>query len=141
MVSIAGEKLHLNHIQSAVDRASQEAELLVLQFRVIPDEERLRHDLLVEFQHGDPDASSLAAFLASFDRHLQGENHEYRSKRRSGRLGAPELSVMRLGWSEEICRAEFRNGCREPQHKWKALGVAWDVDSRAAVAHRVGPLS
>jgi hypothetical protein len=140
MVSITGEKLHLNHIQSALDRASQEAGLSPLQFRLIPDEERLRHDLLVEFQRGDPDASALAAFLASFDGHLQAENHEYRSKRGSGRLRPPELSVMRPGWSEEICRAEFRDGRREPQHKWKAVGVAWDVDSRAAVVRRVAAL-
>lgn len=141
VVSITGEKLHLNHIQSALAHASQQTGLPVLQFRLIPDEERLRHDLLVEFQHADPDASLLAAFLASFDRHLHLQNHEYRSKRASGRLGPPELSVMRPGWSEEICRAEFRKGRREPQHKWKAVGAAWDTDSLGAVLRRVTLLS
>lgn len=137
MVSITGEKLHLNHIQSALVHASDDTRLAVLQFRLIPDEHRLHHDLLVEFHDAAPDTSSLSAFLLSFDRHLQAENHEYRSKRGSGRLEGPELSVMRPGWSEEICRAEFRAGRREAQHKWKAVGPAWDADSRDAVLRRV----
>ncbi len=136
-VSITGEKLHLNHIQSAIRRASEDTGLAVVQFRLIPDEERLRHDLLVEFGDGDPHVSSLADFLASFDRGLQLENHEYRSKRGSGRLEPPHLCVMRPGWSEERCRAEFRNGRREPQHKWMSVGVAWDAETHAAVVSRL----
>lgn len=133
MVSLTGEKLHVNHLQSALRGASQETGLKVLEFRLVPDAERLGHDLLVEFQGGQPDRRSLAAFVAAVDRRLQADNCEYRSKRTSGRLGPPRLFVMRPGWSEDLCRADFRRGRREPQHKWRAMGVPWDGESRASV--------
>ncbi len=133
MVSITGEKLHVNQLRSALRGASRDTGLPVLEFRLIPDEARLRHDLLVEFQADASDQALLLAFLHSVDSNLQSENHEYQSKRASRRLGAPQLWVMRPGWSEEICRAEFRRGHRESQHKWKAVGVDWDAPSRKAV--------
>lgn len=137
MVSVTGEKLHVNQLRSAIRAASRTTETSIVEFRLIPDEKRLHHDLLIEFAAPLPDRASLAAFLESVDGSLQDENAEYRSKRVSGRLRAPELYVMRPRWSEEICRSEFRAGRRESQHKWKAMGVGWDDPSRAAVLERV----
>lgn len=138
MVSITGEKLHLNHLQAAMRRASRETGLRVRQFRLIPDGAACRHDLLVEFDGEHPGPAGLRGFLRSVDRGLQAENAEYRSKRASGRLGSPRLSAMRSGWSERACLADFRNGRREAQHKWKAVGVPWDACSRDAVSSCVG---
>ncbi len=137
MVSITGEKLHVNHLQSALRRASQETGLEIVEFRLVPDAEGLRHDLLVELHGGQPDHQALVAFVAAVDRHLQADNREYRSKRTSRRLGPPRLFVMRPGWSEELCRADFRGGRRESQHKWRAMGMPWNDDSRASVITRV----
>ena len=134
MVSITGEKLHLNHIQSAVGRSSRVTGLAVREFRLIPDAPACRHDLLVEFHGRPPDPAGLHRFLACFDDSLQAVNPEYRSKRTSGRLHPPQLFAMRPGWSEQACQADFRSGRREAQHKWRAVGVAWDAGSRAAVA-------
>ena len=133
MVSITGEKIHVNQVRSALRAASRDSGLSVLEFRLIPDAESLRHDVLVEFQGRATDHSSLLTFLKSFDGSLQAENREYQSRRTSRRLGAPQLYVMRPGWSEEACRGEFRRGRREPQHKWMAMGADWDVHSRRAV--------
>ncbi len=133
MVSITGEKLHANQIRAAVRDAVHETGLAVVEFRLIADEHSLRHDLLVEHENAVADGSSLVAFLECFERNLQAQNREYRSKRRSRRLRAPRLFLMRRGWSEDICRSEFRQGRRESQHKWKAVGVPWDVASREAV--------
>jgi len=133
MASITGEKLHVNQVRAAVRKAAGETGLAVYEFRLVADAAALRHELLVEIEGQVPDRSSLARFLGSFERALQAQNMEYRSKRSSRRLGAPRLFVMRSGWSEEICRSEFRQGRRESQHKWKAIGVPWDPGGRAAV--------
>ncbi|MBW3547511.1 MAG: GH3 auxin-responsive promoter family protein [Actinobacteria bacterium] len=133
MASITGEKLHVNQVRTAVGQAGRETRLPVVEFRLIADERALRHDLLVEFEGSVPDRSSLVAFLECFENKLQAQNREYRSKRGSRRLAAPRLFAMRGGWSEEICRSEFRRGRRESQHKWKAIGLPWDLGSREAV--------
>ena len=153
MASITGEKLHVNQVRTAVGQAGREIRLAVVEFRLIADERALRHDLLVEFEGTVPDQLSLVAFLKCFEHNLQAQNREYRSKRRSRRLATPRLFLMRGGWSEEICRTDFRRGRRESQHKWKAIAVPWDLQTREAVvscvtldaeedqsiAHPVGP--
>ena len=137
MVSITGEKLHLNHVQAAVTQASRGTGLAVRELRLIPDAEACRHDLLVEFHGQPPDRAGMLAFLSAFDRALQAGNPEYRSKRTSGRLLPPQLSAMGPGWSERTCLAELRGRRREAQHKWRAMGVPWDESSRAAVVASV----
>ncbi len=137
MASITGEKLHVDQVRTAVGQAGRQTRLAVVEFRLIADERALRHDLLVEFEGPVPDQPSLVDFLERFEHNLQAQNQEYRSKRRSRRLAAPRLLVMRGGWSEEICRSDFRRGRRESQHKWKAIGVPWDLVSREAVVRCV----
>ncbi len=48
MLNITGEKLHLNHVLHAVSAAERATGLGVWQFRLIPDVEAARYDLLVE---------------------------------------------------------------------------------------------
>src|SRR5437899_9662890 len=48
MVNITGEKLHLNHVLHAVRAAERATGLGVWQFRLVPDVETSRYDLLVE---------------------------------------------------------------------------------------------
>jgi hypothetical protein len=71
--------------------------------------------------------------LSSFDESLCDQNSEYKMKRMSKRLAPPRLQVMRPGWSESICRADFGAGRRETQHKWSPLCDGWDATSRAQV--------
>ncbi len=133
MVSITGEKLHLNQIQAAVREAEQRSHVEVWQFRLIPDVEQSRYDLLVEL-HGDLGSDAQGCtFLHAFDHALSALNIEYASKRASKRLGPSRLFVMQPGWAERLCRADFRSGKREFQYKWPAIRPAWDDASRAEV--------
>ena len=143
MLNITGEKLHLNHVLHAVRAAERSTGLRFWQFRVIPDVEAGRYDLLVELpRSAEPrevaaGAPALADFATAFDRGLAEANVEYRSKRASMRLGSARLCVMRPGWSERLCREEFARGRRETQHKWSVMRPEWDDTSRAEVVLRL----
>jgi hypothetical protein len=133
MTNITGEKLHLNHVQAAVRAAEDATRVEVWQFRLIPDVDACRYDLLVESSGADLDERRAEAFADAVDEALARVNVEYAAKRRSRRLGPPRLSVMRAGWAERQCRADFVRGRREVQHKWSALRPEWDEDSRRDV--------
>src|SRR5262245_30991636 len=137
MLNITGEKLHLNHVLHAVRAAERATGLGVWQFRLIPDVEAARYDLLIELPRPLEPATALEDFVRWFDRGLASVNIEYRSRRSSARLQLPRLCVMREGWSERLCREEFARGRREIQHKWSAMHPAWDAASRADVLRRV----
>jgi hypothetical protein len=137
MTSITGEKLHLNHVRAAVRAAEDATRVEAWQFRLIPDIEACRYDLLVEPRGAGLDAQGAEAFARAFDDALGRINVEYAAKRRSRRLGFPRLCVMRAGWAERQCQAEFARGRREVQHKWPAMQPAWDRESRGDVV-RVG---
>jgi len=138
MVSITGEKLHLNQIQTAVREAERSIGLDVWQFRIIPDVEERRYDLLIETRPTSADADA-PRFAAAFDRTLASANVEYASKRRSRRLRQPRLFLMRPGWADRMSRADFRRGKREAQYKWPAIRDEWDEASRLEVVRRFEP--
>jgi hypothetical protein len=133
VVNITGEKLHLNHVLHAVRTAERATGIGIWQFRLIPDVEGSRYDLLVELPRPVEGARAFGEFLAAFDHALGDVNVEYASKRGSARLQRPRLFVMRPGWSERICQMDFARGRREAQHKWSAIAQAWDEVSRAEV--------
>jgi hypothetical protein len=133
MVSITGEKLHLNQIQVAVREAETQAGLAVWQFRIIPDVAASRYDLLLEAEDDSHSEAQRLGFIEAFDRHLSAVNIEYESKRKSRRLGPPRLFLMRKGWSERLSRADFQRGKRELQYKWPAICDSWDDASRLEV--------
>jgi len=137
MVNITGEKLHLNHVLHAVRAAERASGLGVWQFRFVPDVEAARYDLLVELPRPTADAGALRDFAVAFDEGLGEVNREYACKRGSARLHRPRLFVMRVGWSERICQADFARGRREAQHKWSAIAQQWDEASRAEIVQRV----
>jgi hypothetical protein len=131
ILSLTGEKVHLDQIQTAIREAERATGLEAWQFRLIGDAEAIRHDLLIEFRNSAP--SNLAAFLRGFDAALAKLNCEYASKRNSKRLAAPRLWVMQPGWSERQCREDFGLGKREHQYKWPAIGDSWNHSSRMEV--------
>jgi hypothetical protein len=131
MTSITGEKLHLDHVQAAVRAAESLTGVAVWQFRLIPDVDACRYDLLIEPRAAGPIGAE--AFTCAVDEGLARINVEYAAKRRSRRLGPPRLCVMREGWAERQCQAEFARGGREVQHKWAAIRTEWDLASHAEV--------
>jgi GH3 auxin-responsive promoter len=140
MVSITGEKLHVNQVLAALREAEDVARLPVWQFRLIPDVDACRYDLLVE-PHGEAPAEEPArALLRAFDEALCRLNVEYAGKRASRRLGPPRLQLMRAGWSERAARADVARGQREIQYKWAAIRLAWDEISRADRLRTLDPV-
>jgi len=131
-VSITGEKVHLNQFEDAVRAAEAVTGLHPWQFRVVPDVEGLRHDLLVELAQPVSDARA-REFVAAFDRRLGEVNFEYASKRSSQRLRPPCLHAMRRGWSQRIAQDDCARGGREQQYKWVNLPRSWDDISRSEV--------
>src|SRR5262249_100082 len=97
MLNITGEKLHLNHVLPPVRPAERAAGLDVWQFRLIPDVEAARYDVLLELPRPVDEWRRLARFADAFDRGLAEVNIEYGSKRASARLAAPRLCLMRRG--------------------------------------------
>ncbi len=133
MVSITGEKLHLDQVQMALREATLGTGLDVFQLRLVPDDEECRHDLLVELHGHLPDRREATALLGRFDQALRVVNQEYAAKRASRRLMAPRLFVMAAGWSERRCRVDFESGRREQQYKWPAMGGMWEHSDVEAV--------
>jgi hypothetical protein len=141
MVSITGEKLHLNQIQAAIREAEEASAVEVWQFRLIPDVAACRYDLLVERRGAWGDDHAGLAFIGAFDAALSRLNVEYAAKRASRRLERPSLALMRAGWAERQCRADFARGKREVQYKWPAIAPDWDPASREDVVHRLEAVS
>lgn len=133
MINITGEKLHLNHIQTALRSAEARSLIKVIQFRVIPDVPASRYDVLIETRSTVCPANA-GTFLEAFDRTLAACNVEYAGKRASRRLAPPRLHLMRPGWSQRFAAADISRGKREAQYKWQQITQAWDeLDRREAL--------
>jgi hypothetical protein len=137
VLSVTGEKVHVDQFHIAVRDAQQATGLEVWQFRLVGDTTRVAHDLLIEIR-GDASLRQLRLFLQCFDGRLQELNCEYLAKRSSGRLRAPRLHAMRPGWSERQCQEDFRRGRREHQYKWPAISETWNPSSRDEVVSVTG---
>jgi hypothetical protein len=125
----------------AVRAAERSTGLAVWQFRLIPDVDAARYDLLIEPPRPLGNPNGLADFITAIDRALAEVNMEYACKRASGRLAPPRLCLMRPGWSERLCSQEFAGGRREIQHKWSAIRLQWDDASRSEVVCQVDGLA
>ncbi|MAA79366.1 MAG: hypothetical protein CL916_08905, partial [Deltaproteobacteria bacterium] len=133
MLNIVGEKLHVNQVLEAAIFAAQETKLEWVQFRMIPDIKNSQHQFLVEFTDQNPSLGRLEDFMKHFDDRLFFENSEYPSKRKSGRLGAPKVIVMKSGWSKGLQALDIQNGKREVQYKWQYMADDWDDYSKTCI--------
>ncbi|MBJ96341.1 MAG: acyl-CoA synthetase [Rickettsiales bacterium] len=137
MASITGEKIHTNQVLIAADKASEHCDLKWTQIQMIPDVEDSRYDLLIEPSSDDASELSLQQFAAALDQELCRCNDEYRQKRKSHRLHQPRVFKMKQGWYQRKWKADvIDRGKRDYQYKWPLIGLAWDDESRAEVAHR-----
>ena len=133
MVNITGEKLHVNQICQAAQRASAQLNWSWEQLQLIPDAEAARYDLLIEPRASDASESSLRDFVISFDRELSALNVEFAAKRSSRRLHFPRIHRMRTGWASEHQRADVASGKRDGQYKWPYVRNEWLPVSRECV--------
>jgi hypothetical protein len=120
MTNLTGEKLSVNQVIEAHQRASRQTGLVPAHFKVEADLDRSRYLFRVEFS-GQVDSPEQRAFLKALDENLKQINIEYKSKRESMRLGAPVLHVMREGWYETGRRRQVAEGKRAFQAKTVVL--------------------
>lgn len=85
-----------------------------------------RYALLVEFPSPQPESWQLEGLLAAVDAYLGEANIEYEAKRRSRRLGAPCLHLMRDGWFGRLHRRRIAQGARDSQFKAPILSTTFE---------------
>lgn len=118
MLNISGEKLHLNHLLFAMEKVRQLLAVDIRQFRAAPNIQKLRYELFLDIGTGTVNADRLRATL---DAALSECNLEYRSRRRSDRLGLPCVHFMSEKWEENMRHHDLKTGKREAQYKWPHL--------------------
>ncbi len=132
MVNLTGEKLHSSQVGQAAELAGRELALVNLQVQLIPDNDKMHYDLLVECEDGIGVFEQ--EFADAFDRHLAEINIEYAHKRRSRRLGRPRPWPMKSGWARRRRRRDIEeSGKRDTQYKWPMIRMQWDNETRAEV--------
>jgi hypothetical protein len=134
MLSITGEKLHVNQLIEAFRRLALSHDLAVDQFRAVPNLAEQRVELLISM--GGPSTSDFLqeTALPFMDRCLSELNLEYAAKRKSRRLGPPCLHLMDAAWLDDAREHAVAAGQRETQYKWRAIATELsDLDARHIV--------
>ena len=121
MSSITGEKMHPNHIISALTTSCQKFALNLQHFRAIADSEAARYIICVEMTSMEDEAKIGQEIISFIDSILADENVEYAAKRKSGRLNMPVVWLMQLGWAEEERREFEKMRSSDVQFKWRVL--------------------
>lgn len=123
MTNLTGEKVCVNHLIEAVNRASESTGVDVLHFRAEPDAGESRYVFKVEAGRAPPEDEA-ARLLRAIDEEIGRCNVEWRAKRASGRLRDPLLHVMRSGWYERGRKRVVAEGRRQFQSKTILLDAA-----------------
>jgi len=124
VTNITGEKLHVNQVIHAMEQAQRATGAAVRHFRAFADVNESRYAFMVELDGPQPSAETLKRFVAELDTRLCGLNVEYADKRKSGRLKAPTLCLMKAGWFERKTSAALQAGARDIQFKAQLLSAA-----------------
>lgn len=121
MTNITGEKIHVNHCILTMRKVADDFKLKIEQYRFVADDRSNTYHILVEPAESRPPPSICASLASVIDRALAQYNIEYDQKRRSGRLSAPQVHLMRFGWSAAEQRRAVINGSRDVEYKWRHL--------------------
>jgi hypothetical protein len=136
--SLTGEKLTEADIATAMTRAlaAIEQPVAIAQFQVAPRwGDPPRYVVAVELARPAGE-DALRALLHRFESALADANVEYRAKRESGRLGDPELLLVRPGEFDRIKKARSSDlGRSDAQFKLPCLATKLiDADSFASIS-------
>jgi hypothetical protein len=144
VTSLTGEKLYESQLIAAVSKAEAALRLASSFYLATADEEGVRYSVYYEPAPGSARAALARArsLAADLDAALAERNLEYAVKRRSGRLAAPRLVVLRPGAFERYKRSCLARGQREGQFKIVALQYArelrFDFEAEALAIVRPG---
>ena len=123
VTNITGEKLHVNHVIQAMEQAQRAVGVVVRHFRAFADTENSRYAFMVECDGSQANNETLSHLLAELDACLFELNVEYADKRKSARLQAPVLCVMKHGWYERKADVALSAGARDVQFKAQLLSA------------------
>lgn len=122
MTNITGEKLSVNQVIVAFQKAAAETGIVPDHFKAEADMDSSRYVFRLE-PTTPVNAEAAKPFLASLDRNLKEINIEYKAKRDSTRLGNPVLHIMREGWYERDRKKLVESGRRAFQAKTELLSA------------------
>lgn len=131
-LNVTGEKVGEAHVVQAVTRAARALGVSLEGFAVaVQMEEIPRYAIAVEVSGGEVPAG----FLRACDAELQRANREYEAKRRSHRLGEPELLMVRRGGFWEYRRRCLEEGAPDTTFKFPHLMSARQLRSLPLVPY------
>jgi len=122
-LNITGEKLHLNHCLSAINKLRSDFSLDIHQFRIVPDPTNLRYEFFLNIRSEIPEKSMHNALLTALDLSLCENNIEYDARRKSKRLNLPCIHIMDVSWKDEVSKEHLQFGQRDVQYKWLHLSA------------------
>ncbi|MGP1384394.1 MAG: GH3 auxin-responsive promoter family protein [Thainema sp.] len=120
MSNLTGEKLHVNHVLTAIATLQHQLNLAIIAYRLVANPTAMRYELHLELTQ-DASITDPDRVLSVLDQTLAQVNAEYAQKRASQRLQPPCLHWMRPGWAEAIKRQAIAQGKRDVQYKWSVL--------------------
>jgi GH3 auxin-responsive promoter len=135
--SLTGEKLTESQVAGAVSQAASRLGLIIGTFTLCPAVRPYPHYVLLAEVKAPLDRSMSSRFLRAFDDDLGLRNVEYRSKRSSRRLGAPELCLLRPGSYTSLRQRRLAEGANDAQVKVACLTRDLDWDKQFQVLERV----
>lgn len=122
MTNITGEKVSVNQVILAFERSAKELGLAIDHFKAEADADTARYVFRAEATAGIP-PEKRRPLLHTLERHLSTLNLEYQAKRKSLRLNAPELHVMKPGWYDAEKKRLIASGKRLFQAKTVLLST------------------
>ena len=123
VVSITGEKLHVDQLIQAVRKSEISVGLKVEYYRAVGNVQESRYDLQLEFAQEDTPDELIVELGRAIDKELANLNIEYREKRRSNRLHPPHIQLMAIGWSARRLQTKMERTTRDTQFKDTLLGL------------------
>ncbi|WP_136808263.1 GH3 auxin-responsive promoter family protein [Desulfosediminicola flagellatus] len=120
MTNITGEKVSVNQVITAFQKASEVTGAHADHFKAEADQKNSRYIFRVEFTTSVEPAIQ-QKFISELDQQLKSINIEYKAKRDSQRLGSPIMHIMREGWYERNRKQQVEGGMRAFQAKTQLL--------------------
>jgi hypothetical protein len=120
-ISLTGEKLSERQFIEAMRETEKEMGKAVPFFVGFADPQKSNYQFYYEFANQHTTIAEAEAFTACLDRHLHQFNPEYRDKRSSGRLKAPETALLVPDSFERFKAVCLDRGYRDGQFKLNLL--------------------
>ena len=120
-ISLTGEKLHERQFIEAVHEVEKKTGKIAPFFVGFADPQKSNYKFYYEFADQEISVTEAEEFTAQLDRCLQDYNPEYREKRASNRLKAPETALLGPESFERFKKICINRGYRDGQFKVNLL--------------------